>query len=45
MRELDLGLTASLPQVARAHLTLSSMHLQKLRQVGGEERSRPLLQM
>jgi hypothetical protein len=35
MRELDLGLSAKLPQVARAHLALSSLHLERLRQVSG----------
>jgi hypothetical protein len=45
MRELDLGLSAALPQVARAHLTLSSLHLQKVRQIGGEDRQEPLLRM
>jgi hypothetical protein len=45
MRELDLGLSAPSPQVARAHLTLSSLHLERLRLAGGERQSPPLLQM
>jgi hypothetical protein len=45
MRELDLGLTAECPNAARAHLTLSSLHLQRLRQAGGEQGNAPLLQM
>ena len=45
MQELDLGLTASQPQAARAHLTLSSLHLQRLRQIDGEGVQRPLLRM
>ena len=34
--ELDLGLTAALPSVARAHLELASMHLQRLRELTGQ---------
>jgi hypothetical protein len=32
-RELDLGLTASSTVAARAHLRLSSLHFQKLREL------------
>jgi hypothetical protein len=45
MRELDLGLMAASPNVARAHLTLSSLHLERLRQAGGEQGKAPLLRM
>jgi hypothetical protein len=33
-RELDLGLTAGSIGAARAHLTLSSLHLQRMRSLG-----------
>ena len=34
-RELDLGLTAGSSLVARAHLKLASMHLQRVREISG----------
>ena len=36
MRELDLGLTAASTPAARAHLQLSSLHMDKLRQLTRE---------
>jgi len=35
-RELDLGLTADLNSVARAHLQLASMHMQRVRELNGD---------
>ena len=34
-RELDLGLVANSTAVARAHLQLASMHLQRVRELNG----------
>ena len=42
--ELDVGLIASSPAAARAHLELSSLHHRRARELGGQL-SRPLLQM
>lgn len=41
-RELDLGLTAQSTPVARAHLTLASMHLQKARELASWRQPSPL---
>jgi len=35
MRELDQGLTAGSEAAARAHLQLSSLHMQRARALGG----------
>lgn len=35
-RELDLGLTAGSTNAARAHLQLASLHMQRVRELGGE---------
>jgi len=35
--ELDLGLTADSSAVARAHLQLASMHMERLRELGSDE--------
>ena len=43
-RELDIGLIASSPAAARAHLQLSSLHHRRARELGGQS-SGPLLQM
>ena len=46
MRELDQGLSADSPAAARAHLELSSLHLQRARALGqGDEEPRPSLLM
>jgi len=43
-RELDLGLSASNLNAARAHLKLSSLHMQRARELGATD-PRPPLQM
>ena len=43
LRELHLGLTSSSMPAARAHLELSSLHMQKVIEMGGANaRPRPL---
>jgi hypothetical protein len=42
--ELDVGLIASNPQAARAHLELSSLHYRRARELD-DRRSGPLLRM
>ncbi len=37
-RELNLGLTTSCMAAARAHLRLSSLHMQRVRSLGGDDR-------
>jgi hypothetical protein len=34
LQELDLGLTAACPMAARSHMELSSLHLQRARDLG-----------
>lgn len=41
-RELDMGLTAQSTPAARAHLQLASMHMQRVRELGGEPQPSPL---
>jgi hypothetical protein len=36
MRELDAGLTAKSMPAARAHLQLSSLHMERVRELGGD---------
>jgi succinate dehydrogenase flavin-adding protein (antitoxin of CptAB toxin-antitoxin module) len=36
MRELDAGLTASSIAAARAHLQLSNLHMQRMRELAGD---------
>lgn len=46
MRELDLGLIATHSAAARAHLRLSSLHMEQARALGGSEfNGRPILVM
>ncbi len=45
-RELDLGFTADGTAAARSHLQLASLHMQRLRELSSEPRSRePMLRM
>lgn len=37
-RELNLGLTTSCMAAARAHLRLSSLHMERVRSLGGDRR-------
>lgn len=45
--ELNLGLSSSSLQVARAHLRLSSLHFEKAREIGGSapQHERPPFQL
>ncbi len=44
MRELDLGLTADCAAAARAHLRLSSLHMEQARRLGARpHKGRPML--
>lgn len=45
MRELDLGLIASSTAAAKAHLKLSSLHLARVRELGGGAGRGPILTM
>jgi hypothetical protein len=43
-RELDMGLSTSCLNAARAHLQLSSLHMRRARELGGTD-GKPPLQM
>lgn len=43
--EMDLGLTATNFNAAWAHMKLSSLHMQKLRQIQGANQMKPMLVM
>ncbi len=43
--ELSLGLTAQDMAAARAHLKLSTLHMQRARELKGQSSERPLLNM
>jgi hypothetical protein len=46
LQELDFGLTASSTAAARAHLRLSSLHMEQARALGGSPLApRPILAM
>jgi len=44
-RELDLGLTASNFNAARSHMKLSSLHLERVREIQGANPMKPMLVM